>query len=78
MESLTTLGMAYKQSAYTIVIAIMQWPKHAVAQAYNFCAETQIGDGDTSVFVVPSAAFAQVLTSTFVASTALTKDPQRF
>ena len=57
---------------------------HAVIQAYNFGGETHLGAGHniillyTSTFVVPSAAIARVLTSTFVASTALTKGPQRF
>ena len=46
-------------------------------QTYNFGGETHLGAGDTSTFVVPSAAIARVLTSTFIASTALTKGPQR-
>ena len=47
---------------------------HAVTQSHNNCAETHFGGGDTSAFVVPSAAIAQSLSSTFAASTA----PQRF
>ena len=44
---------------------------------HNNCAETHLGGGDTSAFLVPSAAVARALSSTFVASTALTKGPQR-
>ena len=50
---------------------------HAVTQAYNFGTETHLGGGDTSTFVLPSATIAQAHL-TFVASTALTKGPQRF
>ena len=32
-----------------------------MTQAYNFCAETHLGAGDTSASVVLSAAIAQVL-----------------
>ena len=38
-------GMAYRDSDYTVVIAIMQ----------NNCAETHLGGGDTSDFVMPLA-----------------------
>ena len=40
---------------------------------------THLGGGDTSAFkfVVPSAVVARPFSSTFVASTALTKRPQR-
>ena len=44
---------------------------------HNNCAETHLGGGDTSAFLVPSAAAARALSSTFVASTAVTKGPQR-
>ena len=67
------LGMACKDSDYTVVIAIMHCP-----HPYNFGAETHLGGGDTSAFVVPSAAIVRSLSSKFVASTALTKAPQRF
>ena len=40
------LGLAYKASAYTVVIVIMQ------CQPYNFGAEIHINGGDTSTFVV--------------------------
>ena len=40
--------MAYKDSDYTVMIAIMH-------NAYNFGAETYLGGGDTSAFVVQSA-----------------------
>ena len=42
-----------------------------MTQAYNFGVETQLG-GDTSTFVLLSAAIAPVLSSAFAASTALT------
>ena len=51
---------------------------HAVTQTYNFGAETHLCSGDTTAFVVPLAAIARALSLTFVASTALTKGPQRF
>ena len=56
--------MVYKDSDYTVVIAIV----------YNFGAETHLGGGDTSAF----AAIARALPSTFIASTALMNGPQRF
>ena len=59
--------MAYEDSDYTVVIAIM----HALSQPYNFGAETQLGGGDTSTFVVRSAAIARSLSSTLFASTLL-------
>ena len=51
---------------------------HALSQPYNFGAETHLGGGDTSAFVMPSAAIAQSFSSTFVANTALPKGLQRF
>ena len=51
---------------------------HALSPTYNFGTETLLGGGDTTVFVVPSAAIDRALPSTFVASkklTALTKGP---
>ena len=36
---------------------------------YHFGAETRLDAGDTNAFVMPSAAIAGVLPSTFVAST---------
>jgi len=44
---------------------------HAVTQAYNFGAETHLGGGDTSAFVLPWATIARSLSSTLVASTVL-------
>ena len=38
---------------------------------HNNCAETHLGGGDTSAFVVPSAAIARSFSSTLVASTVL-------
>ena len=55
--------MAYKDSDYTVVIAM--------PQPHNNCAEAHLGGGDTSTFVVLSAAIARSLSSTLVASTAL-------
>ena len=43
---------------------------HALSQPYNFGAETHLGGGDASAFVVPSA---RSLSSTLVASTVLRK-----
>ena len=51
--------MAYEDSDY------------ALSQPYNFGAENHLGGGDTSAFVVPSAAIARSLSSTLVASTVL-------
>ena len=51
---------------------------HALSSPYNFGTETPLGGGDTSAYVVPSAAIARSLSSKFVASTALTKALQRF
>ena len=68
----TTLRMAYKESDYIVVVASY----HAVTQAYNFGAETHLGGGDTSAFVMPSATIARML-STFVGSTALRKGSRR-
>ena len=51
---------------------------HALSSPYNFGAETHLGGGDTSAFVVPSAAIARSLSLKFIASTALKKAPQRF
>ena len=56
--------MAYKESAYIIVIAIMPWPKRTIFEQKL----TLISAADTSAFVVPSATIVRVLTSTFVAS----------
>ena len=42
----------YKDSDYTIMIAIMQM--------YHFCAETHFGSGVVSDFVFSSAAIAQL------------------
>ena len=58
--------MAYEDSDYTFMIAI-----HALFQPYNFGAETHLGGGDTSAFVVLSAAIARSLSSTLVVSTVL-------
>ena len=55
--------MAYKDSDYTAVIAMIQ--------LHNNCTETHLGGGDTSAFVLSTAAIAQSLSSTLVASTAL-------
>ena len=51
---------------------------HPVTQAYNFGAKTLLGGADTSAFVVLLATITRALSSTFAASTALTKGPQRF
>ena len=68
------IGMAYEDSDYTFMIAI-----NALSQPYNFGAETHLGGGDTSAFVVPSAAIARSLSLTLVASPVLRiKAPQRF
>ena len=45
---------------------------------YNNWAETHLGGGDTNAFVIPLAAIARSLSSTFVAITVLTKCPQGF
>ena len=49
---------------------------------YNFGAETLLGGGDTTTFVVPSAAIDRALSSTFVASKKLSytsyEGPTRF
>ena len=58
--------MAYEDSDYTFMIAIMHCPNRT----------THLGGGDTSAFVVPSAAIARSLSSTLVDS--LKKAPQRF
>ena len=42
-----------------------------MTQSYNNCAETHLGGGDTSAFVVPSAAIARSLSSTLVAGTVI-------
>ena len=42
-----------------------------MTQNQNNCAETHLGGGDTSAFVVPPAAIARSLSSTLVASTTL-------
>ena len=42
-----------------------------MTQLYNFGVETHLGGGDTSAFVVPSAAIARSLSSMSVASTVL-------
>ena len=55
------LGMAYKDSDYTVMIAITN---------VNFCTETHLDGEDTSAFVFPSAAIARALSSTLIASTA--------
>ena len=65
--------MAYKDSDYTV-----RDRYHAVTLAYNFGAETHLGCGDTSTFVVLSAAIAQALSLTFVGSIALRKGTRRF
>ena len=44
-----------------------------MTQTCNSCAETHLGGGDTSTSVVPLAAIAQVLSLTFVGSTAFRK-----
>jgi len=49
-----------------------------VKQTYSNWVETHIGVGDTNAFVIPSAANAWLLPSTFITSTALMKCPQRF
>ena len=58
--------MAYKDSDYTVVIAMLQWHNHTI-----IVLKLTLGGGDTSAFVVSSAATAQSLSSTLVASTAL-------
>ena len=59
--------MAYEDSDYTFMIAIM----HCMSQPYNFGDKPHLGGGDTSDFVVPSAAIARSLSSMLVASTVL-------
>ena len=56
--------MAYENSGYTFMMAIMHCPNSTI-----FGAEIHVGGGDTSAFVVPSAAIARSLYSTLVAST---------
>ena len=58
------IGMAYEDSDYTFMIAIM----HALSQPYNFGAETHLRGGDTSAFVVSSVAIARSLSSMLVAN----------
>ena len=60
---IVSFRMAYKDSGYTVI---------AIIHKYNFGPETHVGDGDTIKLCHCSS------TSTFVASTALTKGPQRF
>ena len=48
--------MAYKDSDYTVVIA--------VTQNQNNCAETHFGGRDMNAFVSPLAAIARALSST--------------
>ena len=38
---------------------------HALSSPYNFGAETHLGGGDTSAYVVPSAAITRSLSSEF-------------
>jgi len=64
------LAMPYKDSDYTIVIALVCWPKRM-----NFGAETHLGGGGMSTFVLPSTAIAWRPTLTFVGSTALRRGP---
>ena len=47
--------MSYKDSDYTIVIALICW-----LEGMHFCAETHLDDGDFSVFVFPSTTIARV------------------
>ena len=47
--------MSYKDSDYTIVIALICW-----LESMHFCAETHLDDGDFSVFVFPSTTIARV------------------
>ena len=58
--------MAYKDSDYTVVIAIIKYCPILVVEIR------------TSAFVFPSVAFARAISWTFVVSIALTKAPQRF
>ena len=66
--------MAYKNSDYTIVIAVLLWSM----QTYTFGAETCLGAGVMSDFVFLSATIVQGLTLTFIGSTALRKGPWRY
>ena len=59
--------MAYEDSDYTFMIAIMHCPNRTIL----VLIKTHLGGGDTSDFVVPSAAIARSLSSTLVASTVL-------
>ena len=45
---------------------------------YNLDAETHLDGGVMFAFVFQSASITQTLVSTFIGSTALWKDPQRF
>ena len=60
--------MAYKDSDYTVVIAMMQWQ-----QNQNNCAETHFGGRDMNAFVSLLAAIARPLSSTSGGSTILRK-----
>ena len=64
--------MAYKDSDYTTVIAVLPKPK-----CIFFVAETHLGAGVMSASVFPSATIAQMLASSFVSSIALRKGPQK-
>ena len=55
----------YKDSDYTIVIAVVRWFK------CNFGAVTPLGDGVMSAFVFLSTAIARALISLFAHSTGL-------
>ena len=65
--------MPYKYSDYTVVIAIMQCPKCTI-----LVLKLTLGGGDTTPFVVPSAAIARALPLTFIGSTALRKGTRIF
>ena len=64
------LGLTYRDSDYTTVIAISPDLNVKVG------AEIHLGGGDMSAFVLPLAAIARALSSTSGGSTALTKTPQ--
>ena len=64
------LRLAYKDSDYTIVITILHRLKHV-----HFGAESYLCDRATNAFVLSSAAIVQAIS---IASSALTRGPQRF
>jgi len=64
------LGMAYKDSDYTAVIAVVRWPKCIILVLK--CTLL------VKCFCLPSTIIAQTSASTFVGSTALRKGPWRF